>query len=130
MQSDRELMEGILQGDEPSFDAFFARYRQAVRLHVVQMVRDEIAAEDLTHEVFLRVWTKADQWQEKGEARAWLYRIATNLAINHLGRKLRQSLVPAGFVDAGVLHHGSKFRFSGYGELACRQDSLEAHCHP
>jgi DNA-directed RNA polymerase specialized sigma24 family protein len=35
-------------------------------------------------EVFLRVWQRAEQWQGHGTLHAWLVRIATNLALNHL----------------------------------------------
>jgi RNA polymerase sigma-70 factor (ECF subfamily) len=48
----------------------------------VRTVRDEAAAEDLLQEVLLRVWKSAGQWREEGSLQAWLYRIATNLALN------------------------------------------------
>ena len=50
----------------------------------MRIVRSEPAAEDLLQEVFLRVWTRADQWTGEGTVRAWLLAIATNLALNHL----------------------------------------------
>jgi RNA polymerase sigma-70 factor (ECF subfamily) len=55
-----------------------------IRRHLVQIVRDEAAAQDLVQEAFLRVWTRAEQWEGRGFFKAWLYRIATNLALNHL----------------------------------------------
>ena len=41
-------------------------------------------ADDLTQETFLRVWTRSEQWDGRGSFTGWLYRIATNLALNHL----------------------------------------------
>ncbi len=75
-----------------------ARYRPCVLGRIQRIVRDAAAAEDLTQEVFLRVWTRAKQWSGHGTVKAWVLRIATNLALNHL-RSMRtrrwQSLQPA-----------------------------------
>ena len=46
-------------------------------------------AQDLVQEVFLRVWTRAEQWQGKGTFAGWLNRMAMNLALNHL-RSIRR----------------------------------------
>jgi len=66
MQSDREIVDGILRGEESAFDCLFDRYRMMFRQFVAGMVRDENGAEDVVQDVFLRVWTKVEQWQEKG----------------------------------------------------------------
>ena len=50
----------------------------------IHYARYEAAADDLIQELFLRVWTRAGQWQGQGSVKGWLYRIATNLALNHL----------------------------------------------
>ena len=84
MQSDRELIEQIRERNAPAFEVLFERYRHLLRKHLMHIVREERAAEDLVQEVFLRVWTSAAQWDGRGELRSWLYRIATNLALNHL----------------------------------------------
>ena len=84
MQSDRKLIEQIRERNTTAFEALFERYRHTVHKHLLGIVRDESAAEDLVQEVFLRVWTCAAQWDGRGELKSWLYRIATNLALNHL----------------------------------------------
>jgi RNA polymerase sigma-70 factor (ECF subfamily) len=56
----------------------------------MRTVRDESAAEDLLQEVFLRVWTCAEQWDGRGTFKAWLFRIGTNQALNHLRTVRRQ----------------------------------------
>ncbi len=83
-QSDRDLIERILERDAHAFETLFSRYGEAVCHHLVRMVRDRGAADDLTQEVFLRVWNRAAQWNGRGPFRAWLFRIATNLALNHI----------------------------------------------
>ena len=84
MPSDRELIEQIRERNTDAFDILFERYRHAIHKRLLRIVRDESAAEDLGQEVFLRLWTCAAQWDGRGELGAWLYRIATNLALNHL----------------------------------------------
>lgn len=84
MPSDQDLIRGVLSRDAQAFDGLFARHSRAVRNRLMRIVRSEPAAEDLLQEVFLRVWTRADQWTGEGTVRAWLLAIATNLALNHL----------------------------------------------
>jgi RNA polymerase sigma-70 factor (ECF subfamily) len=101
--SDEQLMDGVRRGDEAAFAALMARYDDPLRRHLASVVRDAAAAEDLTQEVFLRLWTRAEQWECRGAFRAWLFRIATNLALNHLRsvrRRREEPLAqPAGDLD-------------------------------
>src|SRR5262245_13769522 len=82
--SDHDLMQRLRDGDEEAFDCLFARYREVIYRHLAATVRDPAAAEDLLQEVFLRLWTRAELWDGRGALKAWLFRIATNLALNHL----------------------------------------------
>ena len=84
MPSDEELVGCILERDEHSFEILFERYREMIRRHVASIVHDDVAEQDVTQEVFLRLWTRAEQWHGRGAFKSWLYRIATNLALNHL----------------------------------------------
>ncbi len=84
MSSDRALVERALAGDGAAFEALLERYRAPIRRHLLRYTHDDVAAQDLLQETFLRVWTRGDQWDARGTFRAWLYRVATNLALNHL----------------------------------------------
>lgn len=89
IQSDRFLIDKICERDTEAFEVLWTRYSTAVRRHIMRTVQDESAAEDLVQEVFLRIWTSAEQWDGRGNFKAWFFRIATNLALNHL-RTLRR----------------------------------------
>jgi RNA polymerase sigma-70 factor (ECF subfamily) len=97
-------------------------------------VRNEAAAQDLVQEVFLRVWTRAEQWNGRGAFKAWLYRIATNLAFNYLrsvrrrreqpleiaddpGKDEEAGLVPAWMVDASALGPDASLELAERSEL-------------
>lgn len=82
--ADESLIGRILERDAHAFETLFHRYGEAVCRHVARIVRDTAAADDLAQEVFLRVWDRADQWTGQGPFKAWLFRIATRQALNHL----------------------------------------------
>jgi len=82
--SDTQLIQRIQGHDSEAFEAFYTRYRLAIRNHITRIVRDDTVAQDLVQEVFLRVWTRAHQWDGRGKVKGWVYRIATNLSLNHL----------------------------------------------
>jgi len=94
MSSDRELVECALAGDAAAFEALLERYRAPIRRHLLRYTHDDVAAQDLLQEAFLRVWTRGDQWDGRGTFRAWLYRVATNLALNHLRTVRRRRETP------------------------------------
>ena len=93
-QSDQTLIRKIVKRDAAAFETLFARYSVSVRQHILSIVRTESAAEDLVQEVFLRVWMRAEQWNGQGEFKGWLFRIATNLALNYLRTVRRQRQEP------------------------------------
>jgi RNA polymerase sigma-70 factor (ECF subfamily) len=82
--SDQELMVQVRTGDANAFEALCDRYTPLLRRHLLRMLRDVDAAEDLLQETLLRVWTHAAQWDGRGTLRAWLFRVATNLALNYI----------------------------------------------
>lgn len=92
--SDTDLIKSILSRDADAFAVLFARYNGPVTDHLTRMLRDAGAADDVAQEVFLRVWNRADQWSGTGAFRAWLFRVATNLALNYLRGKKRRREQP------------------------------------
>jgi RNA polymerase sigma-70 factor (ECF subfamily) len=101
--SDKNLLRRIAEGDAGAFETLCERHEGALRRHLQGIVRDEHAADDLLQEAFLRVWMRAGQWQGEASAKAWIFRIATNLALNHLRsvrrRRERPLEVPADPLD-------------------------------
>ena len=84
MQSDDDLMRQCADGDAGAFELVYARHAESVRRKVSRIVRDAVVADDLIQETFLRVWTHGKQWAGRGSVAAWICRIATNAALNHL----------------------------------------------
>lgn len=64
-----------------------AEYRPQIRRHLRAMVHDPEAAEDLTQETYSRALARLDSLRDPKAGLAWLYRIATNVALDRLRRK-------------------------------------------
>lgn len=93
IDSDLELMLRVRGGDAESFEVLLNRYRSPLVGFFVRMVRDRALAEDLAQDAFLRVYQARERYQPGARFTTWLYRIATNLALNALrDRKPSDSL--------------------------------------
>src|SRR5208283_800268 len=95
-RSDVQLMLDVKAGDDASFDFLLQKYRSPLVNFLYRMVRDTATAEDLAQEVFLRVYRARKQYTPSAKFTTWLFRIATNLALNSVRdnryRKLETSL--------------------------------------
>ena len=86
---DVQLMLAFRAGDEAAFEALFRRWAGPLLRYLERMVRDSATAEELVQEAFLRVHKARDRYQPEARFSTWLYRIATNLALNELRRPRR-----------------------------------------
>jgi RNA polymerase sigma-70 factor (ECF subfamily) len=81
-RSDVQLMLDVKAGDEQSFALLLQRYRSPLVNFLYRMVRVREEAEDLAQEVFLRVYRARKDYVPSAKFTTWLFRIATNLALN------------------------------------------------
>src|SRR2546427_7014662 len=83
-RTDVQLMLDVKAGDELSFEVLLRKYRTPVINFLYRMVRDSAIAEDLAQEVFLRVYRARQEYAPSAKFTTWMFRIATNLALNAL----------------------------------------------
>lgn len=81
--SDAEMMLRVKAGDDSAFDYLVQKYRRPMIGFMYRMARNTAAAEDLAQEVFLRVYRSRANYEASAKFSTWLYRIATNLGVNH-----------------------------------------------
>jgi RNA polymerase sigma-70 factor (ECF subfamily) len=81
--TDAEIMLRVKAGDQPAFDFLVQKYRRPLISFMYRMAHNTAAAEDLAQEVFLRVYRSRQTYEASAKFTTWLYRIATNLAVNH-----------------------------------------------
>jgi RNA polymerase sigma-70 factor (ECF subfamily) len=81
--TDAEIMLRAGAGDDAAFDYLVAKYRRPLIAFMYRMTGNQSTAEELAQEVFLRVYRSRASYSAEAKFTTWLYRIATNLSINH-----------------------------------------------
>ncbi len=96
-QSDEVLIELYRAGDDAALVTLIERHFASMYSYVFRFVRTTAAAEDVTQEVFIKVWKQLHRFKPGTGLRPWLFRIARNTAIDHLRKK--QSIPLSYFED-------------------------------
>jgi RNA polymerase sigma-70 factor (ECF subfamily) len=81
--TDAEVMLELKAGNMGAFDVLLAKYRKPIVHFMFRMVHNQAVAEELAQEVFLRVYRSRETYRAEARFSTWLYRIATNLGVNH-----------------------------------------------
>jgi RNA polymerase sigma-70 factor (ECF subfamily) len=81
--SDVDVMLRVKTGDESAFAYLVQKYRRSMVGFMYRMCHNPSTAEELAQEVFLRVYRSRTSYEPSAKFTTWLYRIATNLAVNH-----------------------------------------------
>jgi RNA polymerase sigma-70 factor (ECF subfamily) len=81
--SDVDAMLRVKMGDESAFSYLLRKYRRPMVGFMYRMCHNPSTAEELAQEVFLRVYRSRASYEPSAKFTTWLYRIATNLAVNH-----------------------------------------------
>jgi RNA polymerase sigma-70 factor, ECF subfamily len=82
--TDAEVMLRVKAGDDSAFAYLVQKYRRPMVSFMYRMAHNAAAAEDLAQEVFLRVYRSRESYEPSAKFSTWLYRIATNLAVNYV----------------------------------------------
>lgn len=91
-----------------SLELLLSRHGLELARHLRRIVRDDDAAQDLLQDTFLRAHKALGRLGEGANTRAWLYRIATNLALNHVRDRSRERrAMDAHAREAESKDHGS-----------------------
>ena len=80
---DAEIMLQLRSGNMAGFDYLVQKYRRPIIHFMYRMVHNQAVAEELAQEVFLRVYRSRETYRAEARFSTWLYRIATNLGVNH-----------------------------------------------
>lgn len=81
--SDAEVMLRVAKGDDAAFDYLVEKYRRPIISFMYRTTHNQGTAEELAQEVFLRVYRSRESYEASAKFTTWLYRIATNLAVNN-----------------------------------------------
>jgi RNA polymerase sigma-70 factor (ECF subfamily) len=81
--TDAQIMLRVREGDDAGFNFLIEKYRKPIVNFMYRMVHNQAIAEELAQEVFLRVYRSRQTYRAEAKFTTWLYRIATNLGVNH-----------------------------------------------
>src|ERR1700744_6052252 len=98
LQSDQDLIHLYVAGDEAGLVELLRRYQAKIYTSIYLFVKDEYLPEDIFQDAFIKVITtlRAGNYNEEGQRRRWVPRIAHNLVIDHFRREKRAPIINNG----------------------------------
>ncbi|MBI2795946.1 MAG: sigma-70 family RNA polymerase sigma factor [Gemmatimonadetes bacterium] len=100
---DADVVALAQQGREEAFREIIRRYERPVFSLVYRMVRDREVAEDLSQEAFIKVLNHIDKYRPEFKLSSWLFKIANNVAIDHLRKRQIETISIDGSPHAASL---------------------------
>ncbi len=84
INEDFYLIEKVKDKNQDAFKVLMIKYQPRIYSALFSFVKSKEDAEDLTQQVFIRVWNKIDSFRGDSAFFTWVYRIAINIAKNHV----------------------------------------------
>lgn len=93
LTTDNSLVREFISGNDTAFAQLVTRYKDSITNYLNMMVNDYDTAVDLCQETFLRVYRNIGRYSNLYQFSTWIYRIATNLAIDEMRYRKRRGRV-------------------------------------
>ena len=90
--TDQDLVRAAQDGDVRAFEELVKRHESFIVASILRVVRNRSTAEDLAQESFFRAWRSLGSFRGDSQFRTWVYRIGTNLSLNHVSRSREQPI--------------------------------------
>lgn len=90
MTTETELIAQLKKGDEAAFKSIVEQWKDMVYNTSLGIVQNETEAEDITQDVFIKVFENISSFKGESKFSTWLYRIATTTSLDHLRSKKRK----------------------------------------
>lgn len=84
-----EQLNSAISGDVNAFNALFAEFQDQLKSYLYRLLTDRNDVDDLTHDTFIKAFTNISTFKQNASLKTWVFKIATNLAYDHL-RKLKR----------------------------------------
>lgn len=94
------ILNNALAGDINAFQTLFAGFQSQLKSYLYRLLTDRNYVEDLMHDTFIKAFDKIATFNQESSLKTWVFKIATNLAYDHL-RKLQRW--PADAQDKGAI---------------------------
>jgi len=104
-QEDYQIILNILSGSKNSFSQLLEKYGEKVRNLVFFITNDKASVDDLTQDIFLKVYESLRGFQNKSSFYTWLYKITVNKCRDEIRKKKYRKFIP---VDSFLNHQNEK----------------------
>src|SRR5918911_432143 len=123
---DADVVALAQKGREPAYRELIRRYERPVFSLVYRMVRDRELAEDLTQDSFIKVLSHLDRYRSEFKFSSWLFKIANNVAIDHLRRRQLDTVSMSGSPHAQTPDQIEATSFEVVGQQETPLQEMEA----
>ncbi len=87
LMDEQALIDGLSRGDRTAFQEFVERYKKRIFFLALDMVGNPVDAEDVSQEVFIKVFRSFGTFKKDAKIGSWLYRVTYNACIDHLRKR-------------------------------------------
>ena len=84
-----EVLKSAIAGDINAFQTLFAEFQNQLKSYLYRLLTDRNDVDDLTHDTFIRAFSRISTFKQDSSLKTWVFKIATNLAYDHLRKKKR-----------------------------------------
>ena len=84
-----EILISAMSGDINAFQTLFAEFQKPLKSYLYRLLTDRNDVDDLTHDAFIKAFSKLSTFNQESSLKTWVFKIATNLAYDHL-RKMKR----------------------------------------
>lgn len=123
---DADVVALAQAGREPAFRELIRRYERPVFSLIYRMIRDRELAEDLAQDTFIKVLNHIDRYRPEFKLSSWLFKIANNVAIDHLRRRQLDTISMDGSPHAATSDAIESTSFEVAGSQESPLEELEA----
>jgi len=123
---DADVVSLAQQGRETAFRELIRRYERPIFSLIYRMVRDRELAEDLAQDTFIKVLNHIDRYRPEFKLSSWLFKIANNVAIDHLRRRQLDTISIDGSPHAQTADAVEATRFDVVDQQESALDEMEA----
>lgn len=116
-KDESELIALSINGDHIAYSTLVDRYKNAIFYHSFAIVHDEDIAEDIAQETFIAAYYKLNRYDAKYKLSTWLFKIATNKALDALKKHRREITTDDAQFETAVSHHPDPYQTSTHQEL-------------
>jgi RNA polymerase sigma-70 factor (ECF subfamily) len=111
--NDFQFMEKLAQGDHESFRRLFMQYFPKLKIFIAGFVKSEAIAEELSQDIFVKIWEKRKALTEVQSFNAYIYRMAKNAVLNYFQHEYVKEryigqLSPDSAIPADELFHAKE----------------------